>query len=72
MKLAKPYEPCFLRHFENFDNVSYVNNEGECVLRTIHNVLNRKKNKFSLKFLREKFNEASLNLYDRKYKKNTE
>ena len=69
MKLAKPYAPCFLRHIENFDNVSYVNNEGECVLRTIHNISNTKEIKFSLKLLREKFNQASLNLHDRKYKK---
>jgi len=33
------------------------------------NVLNRKEKKFSLKFLTEKINEASLELYERKYKK---
>ena len=69
MKAAKPFKPCFLNHFNNFDVCSYVDNNGECVLKTIYDVLNRKEKKFSLKFLTEKINQASLELYDRKYKK---
>ena len=69
MKTAKPFKPCFLNHFSNFDVCSHVDNNGECVLKTIYDVLNRKEKKFSLKFLTEKINEASLELYERKYKK---
>ncbi len=69
MKAAKPFKPCFLNHFNNFDVCSYVDNNGECVLKTIYDVLNRDRRHFLFQFLRDKFNEASLFSYGYKYKK---
>ena len=69
MFLSLPYETSFLKHFNSIDKVSYVDNEGECVLRTLFDVLNRDARHFSFQFLRDKFNEACLFCYGYNYEK---
>ena len=69
MFLAKPYKPTFLNHFDDIDKCAFVDNQGECVLKTLYDVLNRDRRHFSFEFLKNKFNEASLFLYKRKLKK---
>jgi hypothetical protein len=69
MFLSLPYETCFLKHFNSIDKVSYVANEGECVLRTLFDVLNRDARHFSFQFLRDKFNEACIFCYGYNYEK---
>ena len=69
MKLSLTYQTSFLRYFNDIDKCSYIDNNGECVLKTIYDVLNRDRRHFSFQFLRDKFDEACLFSYGYKYKK---
>jgi hypothetical protein len=44
MLLALPYEACFLKHFNEIDKVSYTENNGECVIKTLYFFLIELKN----------------------------
>ena len=52
MFLAKPYKPTFLNHFDDIDKCAFVDNQGECVLKTLYDVLNRDRRHFSFEFLK--------------------
>jgi len=64
MHLSLPYKLCFLKHFNDIDEVSYENHEGECVLKTLTKHL-----KITEMHLFKCFNEISQELYKRDYKK---
>jgi hypothetical protein len=64
MKIALPYKLCFLKHFNDIDNYSYENHNGQCVINMLTKHL-----KLTEKHLIECFNTASIQLYAKKYKK---
>lgn len=64
MRKAFPFKTSFLKHFESIKPICYENHNGECVLKILQDHL-----KVTEKFLKNIFNEASLKLYDRQYKK---
>jgi len=64
MRLSLPYKLCFLKHFNNIDNYSYENHGGECVPKTLSKHLG-----ITLKHILSCFDEISMQLYNRKYKK---
>ena len=69
MYLSLPYQKSVLRYFNDIDQCSYIDNNGECVLKTIYDVLNRDRKHFSFQFLRDKFNKACIFSKRYRYKK---
>ena len=65
MKRASPFKTSFLKYYDNIDNVSYEDHEGECVLKTLMKYMDIKKEKTMINY----FNNASKLLYKKPYNK---